>query len=234
MKDTTLPPKKCAKNFPLTVLLPVLQVNALNATKDLLSPTENAPNKSDKIQIAPDKIKTKSVFLAEISMNLSMEIVFPLDKILSASLVPVNAELESVSNAKRDISLTTMEYAHKSLKIVKSIVKTMEAAQVVKKNSSSSRANAFHQRVKRKRSTWTAKPRRQTENAQHAENTTSFNKVTVSPWDPTPNVVYTTKTSNANAATIMRDTTWTITVFARKRTWTVLNSTLKMDGVHCV
>ena len=96
MKATILPPKKCARNFPLTALLPVHPDNAPNAIKDLLSPMENAPKKLGKIQTAPDKIQAESVFLAEISMNLSMEIVSPLDKILSASLALVNAELESV------------------------------------------------------------------------------------------------------------------------------------------
>ena len=57
---------------------------------------ENAPKKLFKIQTAPNKIKAEIVFLVEVSMNLSMEIVSLLDKILSASLALVNAELESV------------------------------------------------------------------------------------------------------------------------------------------
>lgn len=61
----------------------------------------------------------------------------------------MNAELESASNVKRDISLTAMESVHKSLKIVKNTVKTTEAAQLVKKSSNSSRANVFHQRMGR-------------------------------------------------------------------------------------
>ena len=49
MKATILPPKKCARNFPLTALLPVHPDNAPNAIKDLLSPMENAPKKLGKI-----------------------------------------------------------------------------------------------------------------------------------------------------------------------------------------
>ena len=96
MKATILLLKNCANNYPLTVLLPVLQANALNATKVLLFLTESALNKLDKIRIVPYKTKTENVLHAETFMNLSMKIVSLLDKILFVNLVHVNVERESV------------------------------------------------------------------------------------------------------------------------------------------
>ena len=104
MKATILLLKNCANNYPLIVLLPVLQANALNATKVLLFLTEIALKKLDKIRIVPDKTKTENVLPAETFLNLSMEIVSLPDKILSVNLAHVNVERESVWNAKRDFS----------------------------------------------------------------------------------------------------------------------------------
>jgi hypothetical protein len=107
----------------------------------------NAQFNRDKIQTALNKIKQENAFHAETSMILSMETVSQLDKILSVSLDLANVELEDVYSVKKDTSLITTESVLKSPKIVNNTASSTENAQLAKKNSNLSRANAFHQKT---------------------------------------------------------------------------------------
>ena len=76
-------------------------------------------------------------------MNSKTAIVYLQDKILSANQDHANVELENVSNAKKDISLTLMEFVLLFLKTVKNTVKPMEPVQHVKINIHLAMENVF-------------------------------------------------------------------------------------------
>lgn len=76
-------------------------------------------------------------------MNSKTVIVYLQGKILSANQDHANVELENVSNAKKDISLTSMEFVLLFLKTVKNTAKQMEPAQLAKTNILLAMENVF-------------------------------------------------------------------------------------------
>lgn len=97
---------------------------------------ESAVYQWDKTLIVLNKINKANVPNVELSMNLPMEIVSPLDKTHSVNKALVNAELENVFNVEMGTSLTTMESVSKSDKTVSNTAFLQEAALNVQIDSS--------------------------------------------------------------------------------------------------
>lgn len=76
-------------------------------------------------------------------MNSKTVTVYLQDKILSVNQDHANVELENVSNAKKDISLTLMESVLLSLKTVNNTAQSMEPAPLVKINFHLAMDNVF-------------------------------------------------------------------------------------------